>query len=175
MMTAAEGHRTSSWTARALLGVAVVAVGFAGWSVVDRGPERAGVLLLVAAACLVLVAALPDGKSPRGMLMISMADRLFDGVALGAIAWAYRSADPATAAGALVALGASFLSAYIRVRGASLGYSVEEALGTRVICYALVSIGLVTAWIDWTVWVLAAFVLLAAAVRASQVAKEERA
>jgi phosphatidylglycerophosphate synthase len=175
MMTAAEGHRTSSWTACALLGVGVVAVGFAGWSIVDGGPGWAGVLLLVAAACLVFAAALPDGRSPRGTLMISMADRLFDGVALSAIAWAYRSADPATAAGALVALGSSFLSAYIQLRGASLGYDVEEALGTRVVCYGLVSIGLMMGWIDWTVWVLAAFVLLAAAVRASQVAKEERA
>jgi hypothetical protein len=175
MMTAGEGHRTSNRTARALLAPGVVAVGLAGWWIVEGRPERAGLVLLVAAACLILVAALARAGSPRDVLLISMADRLFDGIALGAIAWAYRSAEPATAAGAIVALGASFLSAYIRIRGASLGYDVQEALATRVICYGLISIGLVAGLIDRTVWALAAFVLLCAAVRASQVAKEERA
>ncbi len=175
MMTAAERRRTSSWAARALLLLAALLIVLAGWSIVAREPERGGGLLLGAAVCLVAVALLPGARSSRDVLLASLADRLFDGVALATIAWAYREAAPATAAGALVALGASFLSSYIRVRGAALGYGVEEALATRAIGYALVSVGLLVGWIGWTVWVLAGLMALAGAIRASQVAKEERA
>ncbi len=175
MMTAAERRRSSSWAARALLSLAVLLIVVAGWSIVAREPERGGVLLLAAAACLVIVAFLPGPRSPREILVASLTDRLFDGVALGTIAWAYRGSAPTIAVGALVALGASFVSAYIRVRGASLGYGVEEALATRVVAYLLVSIGLLAGWIRWTVWLLAGFMIVAAAIRVSQVAKEERA
>lgn len=175
MMTATEGHRISHRVARASMAPAVAAIVLAAWWIVDGRSQRAGLSLLLAAICLLLMAALSRSGLPCDSLLISMGDRLFDGVVLGAIAWAYRSVEPATAAGAIVALGASFLSAYIRIRGASLGYDVEESLATRVICYGLVSIGLAAGLIDQTVWVLAAFVLLCAAVRASQVAKEERA
>jgi hypothetical protein len=175
MMTAAERHRAASWTARALLAVAVVAICVAGPEIVSGEPERAGLLLLAASCALVAASIVGEAKSPRNLLLASVTDRLFDGVALATIAWAYREGDPATAAGALAALGASFLAAYMRVRGAALGYSIEESLATRVIRYALVSVGLLAGWIRWTVWVLAGVAGLASAVRASQVAKEERA
>lgn len=174
-MTAAEGHRIHRRTARALLAPAAAAIVLGAWWIVDLRPRRAGLILLLAAACLLVAALLARAGSARDTLLISIGDRSFDGAALGALAWAYRSIEPAIAAGAIVALGAGFLSAYIRLRGASLGYDVEESLATRVICYGLVSLGLVVGQIDRTVWVLAAFVLLCAAVRASQVAKEERA
>ena len=48
------------------------------------------------------------------------------------------SARPTSASAALVALCASFLSSYVRARGASLGYTVEESHVTRGLRYALV-------------------------------------
>jgi len=174
MVISAQGHRTASWTARALLLVSVVAIGAAGWWIVSGEPERAGASLL-AAACALVIATSLRGRSQRDLLLPSFVDRLFDGVALATIAWASRTSDPATAAGALIALCASFLAAYMRVRGASLGYSLEESVATRVIRYALVCVGLIAGWLELTVWMLAALAALAAVVRASQVAKEERA
>ena len=68
-------------------------------------------------------------------------DRLFDGCVLGALAWVSRTADPWLAAGALLALAAGFLASYIRARGGSLGYGIEEGVVTPAIRYGLVSAG----------------------------------
>ena len=93
----------------------------------------------------------------------------------GSVAWVARDPAPTVAVGALVAMCASFLSAYVRARGASLSYSVEESHVTRGVRYALVSAGLLFGWLAWTVWAAAALSFLAAVVRTSQVAREERA
>ena len=77
--------------------------------------------------------------------------------------------------GALVALCASFLSSYVRARGAALNYSIEESHVTRGVRYALVSAGLLFGWLAWTVWAAAALAVLAALVRTGQMAREERA
>jgi CDP-diacylglycerol--glycerol-3-phosphate 3-phosphatidyltransferase len=102
-------------------------------------------------------------------------DRCFDGAVLGSIAWTTRIADPAVAAGAVVALCASFLSSYVRARGAALGYEVEEGVVTRTLRVALIVLGLSLGWLWWTLWVVAGLCGLAALVRTSQVVKEERA
>ena len=78
------------------------------------------------------------------------------------------------AAGAIVALCASFLSSYVRARGAALAYSLEERHVTRGFRYGLLSLGLAVGWLGWTVWAAAAVSTLAAAVRTGQVAGEER-
>jgi phosphatidylglycerophosphate synthase len=139
-------------------------------------PRLAGVFALAAGALLVVSAAV----ARRERLVVehlvdSFTDRAFDGCVLAAIAWASRRPDPATSVAAVVALGGSFLAAYVRARGASLGYDVEESVVTRGLRYGLVCVGLLAGWLDWTLWVLATLMLLAAGVRASQVAKEERA
>jgi hypothetical protein len=78
------------------------------------------------------------------------------------------------AAAALVALCTSYLSSYIRARGASLAYSLEESHVTRGIRYALIVVGLGLGWLGWTVWVAAGVAVLAALVRTAQVASEDR-
>jgi len=108
-------------------------------------------------------------------MLDELLDRWWDGVVLGPIAWAARSAAPHVAAGALIGLCASFLSSYVRARGAALGYTVEESHVTRGIRYTLIVAGLAFGWLRWTVWVAAATSVVAALVRTSQVAKEERA
>ena len=108
-------------------------------------------------------------------MLDELLDRLWDGVVLAPIAWAAREAAPHVAAGALVALCASFLSSYVRARGAALDYTVEESHVTRGLRYALIVAGLAFGWLWWTVWVAAVLSVLAALVRTSQEAKEERA
>jgi hypothetical protein len=73
----------------------------------------------------------------------------------------------------LLALASGFLASYIRARGGSLGYGIEEGVITPAIRYGLVSAGLIAGW-RWTPWAVAVLMLLASAVRASQVVKEER-
>jgi hypothetical protein len=157
----------------------VAAAGAAGvstWLVIDRRPIPAGLIALASGALMLLASAT---ARVRDMVLErtvdSFVDRGFDGAILGAIAWAYRGMDPWVAAGALVALGSSFLASYVRARGASLGYGVDESQVTRGLRYGLVSVGLLTDGLGWTMWAVAGLMALAALVRASQVAKEERA
>jgi len=89
--------------------------------------------------------------------------------------WVSFDANPEIALGAVVAMCASFLSSYVRARGAALGYSIEESHVNRSLRYALVSAGLLFGWLAWTVWAAALVSVLAAAVRTGQVAREERA
>lgn len=113
---------------------------------------------------------------PVDRMLTELFDRTWDGAVLGAIAWAWFDASPGIAAGALVALCGSFLSSYVRARGAALGYSVEESHVTRGVRYALVSSGLLRAGLlGWAVWLAAVLGVLATAVRTGQVAREERA
>lgn len=170
-----ERERTGIWLVRLLLVVAAAAILLAAWSIIDRDPVRAGVFAGVAAVALLGAAVSPAIASPPDRFLASILDRLFDGAILGTIAWAYRTSEPWVAAGALLALGASFLAAYVRARGASLGYGVDESLGTRALRYLLICVGLLAGGLGWTMWALLGVMALAALVRASQVLKEERA
>jgi len=106
--------------------------------------------------------------------LASVAAPAFAGLVLPSIAWVERGVDPAASAGALVALATSFLGAYVRARGQSLAYVVEEGTPARALRYGLVSIGLLTGWIAGAVWTTAALMALAALIRSLQVAKEEQ-
>jgi hypothetical protein len=152
---------------------AAVAIGIAAWRILERDLDPAGWSALVAGALLVLagVSLQPHDRTAR--VVLSFADRAFDGVLLASFAWVMRSARPSVAAAALLALAAGFLASYIRAKGGSLGYGVEEGIVTPVLRYALFAIGLIAA-AAWAIWTMAAVSLLAAGVRASQVAKEER-
>ncbi len=108
-------------------------------------------------------------------MLDELLDRLWDGVILASIAWTARDAAPNVSIAALASLGASFISSYVRARGASLGYTVEESHVTRGIRYALIVAGLAFGWLWWTVWATFGISVVAVLVRTSQVAKEERA
>jgi phosphatidylglycerophosphate synthase len=128
---------------------------------------------LAAGVALVAGGVLLRPTDRLGRVLLSFADRLFDACVLGALAWVTRAVDTAVAAGALVALAAGFLASYIRARGGSLGYGIEEGIVTPALRYGLVGLGLVAGW-RWAVWVVAVLMVLACGVRASQVFKEER-
>jgi phosphatidylglycerophosphate synthase len=108
-------------------------------------------------------------------MLTELFDRTWDALVLGSVIWTTYETEPATAVGALVALCASFLSSYVRARGAALGYSVEESHVARGLRYALIVVGLAFGWLGPAVWAAAALSVLAALVRTGQVAREDRA
>jgi hypothetical protein len=154
--------------------LAALGVGLSTWQLLERRPRPAGWAALGAGVCLVLAGALLRPDDRRARVILSFGDRAFDGCILAALAWVTRSSDPSVAAAALVALAAGFVASYIRAKGGSLGYGIEEGVVTPVLRYGLVSLALLLDWTSWAIWVVAGVMLLAAAIRASQVAKEER-
>jgi hypothetical protein len=155
-------------------GLAAVGIGVATWQLLERRAETAGWAALASGAGLVLAGVLLRAGDRRARVVLSFSDRAFDGCLLAALAWVSRVGDRSTAAAALVALSAGFLASYIRAKGGSLGYGIEEGVVTPVLRYGVLSLALILDWLPWAIWVVAALMLLAAGVRASQVAKEER-
>jgi phosphatidylglycerophosphate synthase len=144
---------------------------------VAREP-RLGALAAGASGVLLLVGghrANHGAGGPTDRMLDDLLDRFWDATVLAAIAWTERNASAAVAIAALAALCLSFLSSYVRARGASLSYSVEESHITRGVRYGLVTAGLAFGWLSWTLWLAAALSALAAFVRATQVVREERA
>jgi hypothetical protein len=160
--------------ALALAGAAAL-VGLSCWLVFAGHGRLAGPAVLGAGILLLAGAAMARRAGSHFLAFLeSAADRAFDGCLLSTIALALRDVDPPAAAAAVAALVASFLGAYVRARGRSLGYDVEDSLGTRAIRYGLVGIGLAGDWLGPTMIALLVVATLSAAVRASQVAKQER-
>jgi hypothetical protein len=162
---------------RATLIVGVALSVFAGYEIVARAPKVAGLSAGIAGGLLLLGGhrANHGAGGPTDRMLDTLGDRVWDGVVLASIAWVARRGTPHIAAGALVGAGASFLSAYVRAKGASLGYAVEESHVTRGLRYALIAAGLAFGWLGWTVWAAASVSVLAVVVRTAQVALEERA
>jgi hypothetical protein len=155
--------------------VAVGAGLAAAWWVLRSEPRVASLAVAASGAGLVLGRALAvRGGDTRARLFVSLADRAVDGAVLAAVAWATRGSEPLASAGALVALGTSFLAAYVRARGEALGYRIPEGIGTRAIQLAWLAAVLAAGWTGWGLLALAAWTGAVVAVRVSQVVKEER-
>jgi hypothetical protein len=147
---------------------ALIVGGVPRWAGAAAG--AAGILLVASGARVV------RDHPPLDLFLDSVVDRAFDGCLLSAIALVLRSADRTTAAVAVAALLASFVAAYVRARGRALGYHVEESVPGRAIRYGLVVLGLlVPGWLRGCLVALLGVTVLIGAVRASQVAKQERA
>ena len=161
---------------RSILTAGGLLAALAGWLVVAREPLVAAAVALVSASLLLLGGhrANHGAGGPTDRMLDELLDRGWDGAVLGTMAWASRTDRPSVSVAALAALCVSALSSYVRARGASLDYSVEESHLTRGLHYGLVVIGLAFDH-AWALWVAAAVSALAVAVRTSQVAREERA
>ena len=101
-------------------------------------------------------------------------DRVFDACILLPLAWVARGGSDVDAQLALVGLGASYLASYERARGAALGYRGSESLAYRATRHATLVLGLLTGWLLASLWTFAALTVAAAAVRAWNVAAQER-
>ncbi|MEX0983651.1 MAG: hypothetical protein WD096_01210 [Actinomycetota bacterium] len=159
---------------RSVLVVGAWATAVAAWLVVSSRPREGG-LVAAFAALLLLVGghrANHGAGGPVDRMLTELLDRAWDGGVLGAIVWENGAAGSPSVA-AIVALSASYLSSYVRARGAALGYSVEESHVTRGLRYALISIALVSGG-PWLIMVAATLSVLTALVRITQVAREER-
>jgi len=161
--------RTSSFIG---MGCALVA----GILIVDEQPVRAGVLSALSGTLLLIGGHRANHGlgGPVDRMLTELFDRAWDACLLAPIVWVAFGNRPEIALGALVALCASFLSSYVRARGAALGYSVEESHVTRGLRYGLVSLALVQLS-TWPLTVAAVLAVLTAMVRVSQVAQEDRA
>lgn len=157
------------------LSAAAGLVALATWLVFEGSGVVAGVVGALAGVALLLGAV--KARRERHVLLTfvdSGVDRAFDGCLLSAIALTSRQADAPAAGAAVGALAASFLGAYVRARGLSLGYPIEEGLLSRGLRYGLVALGLGANVLGPAMFALLGMTLLAAAVRTSQVAKKER-
>ena len=144
--------------ARVLLVAGFALVGVATWLVIDRHTQVAGAVTAGSAALLVFGAVRAQRTADRLLWFLdSLADRVFDGALLAAIAIAMRHTDHATAALALGALGVAFVAAYVRAKGQALGYRVRDSLLVRAGRYVAVAVGLLA---DGLLWALVAVVVL---------------
>lgn len=161
---------------RSMLVVGAASAAVCGVLVVSEEPQLAAAFSLASAVLLLIGGhrANHGAGGPADRMLDELLDRWWDGVVIGTIAWAARSARPGVAVAALSALCLSFLSAYVRAKGASLAYSVEESHVTRGLRYGLVTAGLAFGWLTWTLWAAAGVSAIAVMVRTTQVAREER-
>lgn len=162
---------------RTALLVGVAMAGLGAWFVIEGETATGGAAAGVGAVLLLVGGhrANHGEGGPVDRMLTELFDRTWDALVLGSVVWTTYETEPATAVGALVALCASFLSSYVRARGAALGYSVEESHVARGLRYALIVIGLAFGWLGPAVWAAAALSVLAALVRTGQVAREDRA
>jgi hypothetical protein len=145
------------------------------WLVVAREPRAAGWAAAASGTLLLLGGhrANHGAGGPTDRMLDDLLDRAWDASVLAAIAWVAKDDGSSVAVAAIAALCLSFIAGYVRARGAALGYSVEERHVTRGARYVLVVVFLLTGW-AWPIWTAAVLSGLAAAVRAGQVAEEER-
>jgi hypothetical protein len=160
---------------RSILSVGALLAALAGWLVIAREPEPAAVSALVSGAMLLLGGhrANHGAGGPTDRMLDELLDRVWDGAILGPMVWVAGTTDSSVAIASLAALCLSALSAYVRARGASLGYSVEESHLTRGVHYGLV-VAALGSDLAWILWLAVAVSAMSVAVRATQVAREER-
>jgi|GEM_PF-863781 hypothetical protein len=158
-----------------LLGVSVAASGLAATLVLTHHRIPGGVAAAIAGLALLLgtVRARRAGE-PAALFGERVVDRIFDAGVLAPLAWVARHGDERVAALALFGLGAAFLASYERARGQSLGYRGSEGVGYRAVRVAILAAALLTGRLEPLLWVFLALTVAAAAVRAWNVALQQR-
>jgi hypothetical protein len=143
---------------------------------IDRDRMLAG--LSAAGAAVLLLAAsirwgLEGGRRSRFVYLVL--DLAFDTSILAPIVWIARLPSTRVAILALVGLGGSYVASYERARGRSLGYAGSEGFLYRAVRAGLLVFGLLTGWVEASLWPFAVLTVVAAAVRAWNVAHQQRA
>lgn len=157
-------------------GVAVADLGLASWLILEGHQFSAGVVALLAIAVMVMASFdAPAPRRPRAAFLARLLDRATEAAVLAPIAWVARHGSVRVAAVALVGLGASYVAAYERARGESLGYREREGRAYILSRWILLALGLMTGWIEAFLWAFCGLTVAAGTVRALNVAKQERA
>ena len=157
------------------LAVGAGALGGAAWLILAGHRLLAGVAALAGAvATLGPTGDRATARRPRLALAGRLLDRAFEGAILAPLAWVARQGSVRVSVLALVGLGASYLASYERARGQGLGYRELEGAGYRTLRAAILVAGLLTGLVEASLWAFAAITVSASAVRAGNVARQER-
>jgi CDP-diacylglycerol--glycerol-3-phosphate 3-phosphatidyltransferase len=113
-------------------------------------------------------------RSRRARLAERIMDRAFDACILAPVAWVTRADSVTAAVLALVGLSGSFLASYERAKAQSLGYRGGEGTGYRAARAGLLVGGLLTGWVEASLWLFVVLTLAASAVRTWNVVLQER-
>lgn len=141
-----------------LIAAAAVLAGLAAALVVLDQQTPAGLGVAGAGALLILAGIRArEAKSARLAFADASLERAVDAVILGAVAWAEIDLRPVVSAAALVALGASYLAAYLRAKSSGLGFPLGDSLIVRSVRWTIVALGLVfPSLLQLALWVSAA-------------------
>lgn len=136
-------------------------------------PVPAGILVAVAAVPVAVAGpvALRAGR-PRLRFAASVMDRVVDAAILGALAWALLPGAPGAALAAVAALSAAFLAAYLRVKGAGLGFEMAAWPAAQPLRMAAVAVALLTPIRDPALWGAAAVGVAEAVLRSVRLAAQ---
>ena len=157
------------------LAVGAGALAAAAWLLLAGHRLLAGVAALVGAvATLGPTGDRATARRPRLALAGRLLDRALEGAILAPLAWVARQGSARVSVLALVGLGASYLASYERARGQALGYRELEGAGYRTLRAAILVAGLLTGWVEASLWTFATLTVSASAVRAGNVARQER-
>lgn len=147
----------------------------AAWCVLADLVGAGPIALLAGVALIAAAAATGRPGRPRERVLVSVADRAYDGAILGAIVWVARADAPGLAAAALIAFGLGTLAAYARARACGLGYDLSSFAPVSVVRVAIVGLALSLGWGAAAYVALAVWQFASVATRVSQVWKEELA
>ena len=129
--------------ARSALVLAGALIGLATWLVLERHPRWGGVGAAFSAALLAFGSVRASYSPDRVLRFLdSVLDRAYDGAILPAVALAMRHEDMVVSALAVVAIGLSFVAAYVMTKGKSLGYVVRDSTLVRAGRYVALAAGL---------------------------------
>lgn len=136
----------------------------------------AGAVALLSGALLIAAASAAGRPGrPRERVMVSVTDRVYDGAILAPVIWSALGDDAPLAATALVAFACGTLAAYARARACGLGYDLNLFAAASVTRVAILGLALTFGWGAPAYLLLAGWYFGSAAVRVSQVRKEELA
>jgi hypothetical protein len=134
-----------------LSALALAAAGIAAAFVLAGGAPEAGAAAAVAGLALA-AARWRAPPSPRLVLVGAVSERVLEAAVLGAIAWMALPEEPRLAGAAIVALGGSYLAAYVRVRAVGLGFRMSEPVWFRAVLWPAVAVGLLLGWAELALW-----------------------
>ena len=150
-----------------LLASALASAGITTAFVLAGDTLRAGVAAVLSGLAL-MGARWRLPRWPRLALVEAVAERVVEAAILGAIAWMALPAEPRLAGAAILALGGSYLVAYVRVRAAGLEFGVSDVPWFRPVFWLAVAGGLLAGWAEVGLWGAAALSAVALAVELAE-------
>jgi hypothetical protein len=126
-----------------LIGLAVGCAGLAAALVLIDRFAPAGALTAAGGGLVILAGVRArEAGSARLAFADATVERAIDAGILAAVAWTALPSRPLLAAAALVAMGSSYLAAYLRAKATGLGFPLEDSLIVRALRWGILALGL---------------------------------